>query len=104
MSRQTPSQRLLERLKAMGVPLAEDATIERTYAGRGMRSAGAWVWHSGPASEGHFMVGSIFPVTDLVRRPLLCATLSQHAPEWSVWPYDDRDWSNPVEQTLNEEA
>lgn len=104
MSRQTPSERLLARLKAVGVPIDDDAVIERTYAGSSMRTAGAWVWRTGPFGDGHIMVGSIFPVTDLVRRPLLCATLSTNAPEWSVWPYDDRDWSTPTETTLNEEA
>jgi len=88
MSRQTPSERLLARLKAMGVPVEDDATIERTYAGYWMRARGAWVWSSGVRAV---VTGSIYTVTDLVRRPRLCAVLSPDAPEWSVHPYDERD-------------
>lgn len=88
MSRQTPSERLLERLKTMSIPIADDAGIERTYAGRAMRSAGAWVWRHGPVGDQHVMVGSRLPITELIRHGQLCAVRSPHAPEWSIWPYN----------------
>lgn len=89
MSRQTPSARLLARLRAMGVPVGDDAAIERTYAGLAMRRSGAWVWRTGPFGDQHVMVGSIYPVTDLIRRSRLCAVLELSAPEWSIWPYNE---------------
>lgn len=90
MSRQTPSERLLARLKAMGVPVDDDAAVTRTYAGHWQRREGAWTWLTGPVGERHVMAGSIHTVTNLARAPRLCAELSRHSPEWSIYPYDER--------------
>lgn len=102
MSRKTPSERLLDRLKVMGVPVEDDATIQRTYAGYWMRREGAWVWHTGPFGDRHLMAGSVHTVTDLVRAPRLCADLSRHSPEWSIYPHDERSPQRASETFLIE--
>lgn len=89
MSRQTPSQRLLARLKAMGVPIEDDAVIVRTYAGYWQRAQGAYVW--AVEASGHRLpkvtVGSHCRVTDLIRAPRLVATWNKITTDWSIDPY-----------------
>lgn len=87
-ARRTPSERLLERLTAMGIEIAPGARIERTYAGYWQRRQGAWVWRMIPADGGAW-VGSLYPVTTLVGLPRLGASLSTLAAEWSVFPYEE---------------
>lgn len=87
MSRQTPSERLLARLKTMGIPVDDEATIERTYAGQWMRANGAWVWRYGPVGDPAVLVGSRYPVTELIREGQLCAVHALGVPEWTIWPY-----------------
>jgi hypothetical protein len=40
----TPSERLLERLRAQGVEIPKGSRIHRTYANGSARTAGAWSW------------------------------------------------------------
>jgi hypothetical protein len=71
----TASERLLARLRAMGVDLPEDATICRTYAGRHQRAAGAWTWYAWSATRGNLGgIGSHSTVNELVRAPVISAT------------------------------
>lgn len=95
MSRQTPSERLLARLKDMGVPVDDRAPLTRTYAGSAQRAAGVWVWRHGPL-DGFTWVGSIYPVTELIRRPRLTATYEYAANEWTIFPYGDGDQPTPT--------
>jgi hypothetical protein len=89
--RPTPSQRLLARLKAMGVPIEDGALIARTYAGYWQRKQGSWSWlveqpeHRLPRQ----MVGSHYPVTDLVRAPRLVATWDRVTGDCSIDPYTE---------------
>ena len=73
--RPTPSERLMERLRARGYAVPEDAIVERTYAGHWQRSQGSWSWrltwpahyrHVPDAWRGVVSLGSQYPVTDLV--------------------------------------
>lgn len=73
----TPSERLLDRLHAMGLPIQYDYRIERTRAGRTMLAAGSWSWRVVDASGQPFlpggMIGSIEPITKLAKAPRLSA-------------------------------
>lgn len=42
--RPTPTERLVERLRARGYAVPDDAIVERTYAGHWQRSQGSWSW------------------------------------------------------------
>jgi hypothetical protein len=88
MSRPTPSQRLLTRLAAMGVPIEDGATIVRTYVGYWQRRQGAWIWMVESAERGlpKKMVGSHSRVTDLVRGRLV-ATWDDITQGWTIEPY-----------------
>lgn len=88
MSRATPSERLLARVKAMGVPVEDDAVIVRTYAGHWQRSQGAWVWRieSGPLGVPTQSVGAHHPVTELLRGRLV-ADWDPAIQEWCITPY-----------------
>jgi hypothetical protein len=62
-----PTERLLARLREAGMDLPEGVTIQRTYAGREQRNAGAWSWALlGPNGE-DLKAGSQWPVGDLLR-------------------------------------
>lgn len=60
-----PSERLIERLRTdLGISIPEDATIERTYAGRHQLASGGWSW----ALVGNCMrVGSADRVSECLR-------------------------------------
>lgn len=98
MSRRTPSQRLLERLTAMGVPIEDDAVIVRTHAGHWQRSQGAWVWRveSGPYRCPKEPVGSHHPVTELLRGRLV-ADWDKAIQEWIITPLDP---TKPPRETI----
>jgi hypothetical protein len=74
-----PSQRLLARLAAMGVPLCRGSEVHRTRAGRHQRAAGAFAWFVSPDPAG-CEIGSRWPVTDLVRcdRLMVVETVGSH--------------------------
>ena len=79
----TPSERLLARLTAMGVPLPEGAEIRRTYAGWLQRRHGAWSWAVDP-SVGAWTVGSQWPVTHLLRARRLVVSRAGTQADWDV--------------------
>ncbi len=56
--------RMIERLRALGLELPQDARIVPTYAGRHQRNAGAWVWTIN-STRGWVRVGSQFPLREL---------------------------------------
>ena len=70
----TPTERLIDRLRTMGVPVPEGTVLRRVYAGRDQRSKGAWSWYFDyPPSEYHTArtVASIWPVGYLLKQPRL---------------------------------
>jgi hypothetical protein len=75
----TPNEKLIERLRAMGVHLPEGTTLRRTYSGRCMRAQGAWSWFTlYPAPEpGLREVGSHYTVTMLLKQKRLIVTRSE---------------------------
>lgn len=87
---ETPSQRLLARLRAMGVPIPEGAVIRRTHAGLQQRRNGAWSWFVDPdpripgTTPG---LGSQVPVTELLRTDRLVVSGSYDP--CSTSPYVD---------------
>lgn len=61
----TPSERLLIRLRDMGLEIPDDARLRRTYAGYWQRAAGAWSWCLEDADGIELGIGSQYPVTSL---------------------------------------
>jgi hypothetical protein len=70
------ADRMLALLRGAGVPLPADAVIVRTYAGRNMLSAGAWSWRVERPNRvlPRVLVGSQWPLTELLRRAELVAS------------------------------
>lgn len=71
---QRPGDRLIQRLRTEnGLEVPEGTHVRRTYAGRAQREAGAWVWrlHLPDGRWVQPMVGSQWPVTDLLKFPRL---------------------------------
>jgi hypothetical protein len=89
----TPSGRLTERLRAMGLPVPPNANIERVRAGWADRAAGAWSWRTFPPTPAGEVVGSQFRVADLLKARRLVAVNARGdaAGEWSVFPADGDD-------------
>jgi hypothetical protein len=85
--RPRPSERLLARLRAMGLPVAPDAQFRRVYAGYWQRAAGAWSWTVDGSSTG--WIGSIYPVAVLLRAERLIA-IERHG-DWHVIPWDGEE-------------
>ncbi len=71
LPRPTPSQRLLNRLRAMGLDVPLGSTIRRTYAGHVQRAQGAWSWYVVDASGRDLFIGGYEPVTTLLRGRLV---------------------------------
>lgn len=66
----TPSEKMLARLTAMGVPIPDGAVIRRTYAGRLQRRAGAWSWYVDPEPRipgAGLGLGGFEPLGELLR-------------------------------------
>ena len=61
---------VLDRLRRMGVPLAVDVVLHRTYAGSRMRKAGAWSWFVLDPVFGE-VCGSYLPLSVLARKHAL---------------------------------
>lgn len=83
----TPAERLIDRLRAMGVPVPEGTVPRRTYAGWAQRSQGAWSWFLDyPAAvPGLPYIGSHWPLRDLLHRRLM-VTLSDSG-AWEIDPW-----------------
>lgn len=86
--RPRPSERLLVRLRAMGLPIPQDAWIERTYAGYWQRQGGAWSWSVHPQTT--YAVGSQYPVAELLRAERLVAEQFRKGQDWHVFPAEGR--------------
>jgi hypothetical protein len=85
------SERLIQRLRRDGVitgTQAEGANVLRTYAGREMRSEGAWSWYLVDASGLELFTGSHYSLTELLK-----------APEW-VYGGDGTIYPDPVPNEL----
>ena len=72
----TPSQKLLTRLRNLGLTIPEGSTVARTRAGSSARDAGAWSWYlaeagGAPATNGGNGLGSQWPITDLLKGRML---------------------------------
>lgn len=85
----TPSQKLLTRLRSLGVEIPEGATIRRTYAGTWQKAQGANVWHMVNARGDYLTIGSQFTVTELNKAKNISASRDGHGDinvdiEWST--------------------
>lgn len=67
----TKFERLIARLREMGVEIPDGAQLRRTYAGRHQRSAGAWSWYLVDADGHELHIGSQISVTDLLKETTL---------------------------------
>ncbi|MFF4385595.1 hypothetical protein ACFY0G_02195 [Streptomyces sp. NPDC001552] len=73
MPRLTPSERLLLRLRELGLDLPEDASLVRTNAPRSARSNAAWSWFALGPDGAELHVGSRHPIGELLAAPVLVA-------------------------------
>jgi len=76
----TVSERLIKRLRAMGMDVPDASTLQRTHAGISMRQRGAWSW-SLIAPGGHELCGSYHPATGLLRSNMVVVTGEHGVPE-----------------------
>jgi len=76
----TPSDKLMGRLRDMGMSVPDGSTLHRTHAGQLQRRTGAWSWSIlDPA--GRELCGSYSPVTELLRGPLTVLDSEYGVPE-----------------------
>lgn len=84
----TKNERLIERLRLMGLVIPVDAEIERTYAGREQKAAGAFVWiievNPGVGMVNH-IITSQWPVTDLLKEKKLSIHLDDSG-QFTIYP------------------
>lgn len=96
----TASERLIERLRAMGLDLPADTVVKRTGYGYANRSRGAWTWrlvHDGddiffPAPGGSMQCfGSADTVTSLAKAERLAVVRYPGEPDLCVAPWSESD-------------
>jgi hypothetical protein len=68
------SERLLNRLRELGVQLPEEARLESTRASRSARRNGAWSWHVVDGRGIPMEIGSLWSMTELLASPELEVT------------------------------
>lgn len=67
------AERLIIRLRKIGLDLPEGSRLERTHAGYWQRKQGAWTWRAiGPGNR-PLWVGSTYTMTELLAAPGICA-------------------------------
>lgn len=69
------TKKLIRRLREMGFNIPEGTTVQRTYAGRHQRSAGAYSWtfqHIDSKYFGVGNIGSMYLIKDLARAKKIC--------------------------------
>ena len=96
----TPSERLLKRIREMGVDVPDGARIQRTYAGRTMRSGGAWSWFVVGPDGRALDIGSQHPVKVLLAEKRLCgcSDYERYDVEINPWFHSVLTWSEWVEE------
>ncbi|MCL4413427.1 MAG: hypothetical protein M1522_01560 [Actinobacteria bacterium] len=74
------SERLLGRLRLMGMVVPDGSTLHRTYAGRCQRQCDAWSWFI-LDPEGREVCGGYVPVAELLQQRLVVLVGLVGAPE-----------------------
>lgn len=90
----TPAQLLIARIRQMGFQLPGDGDyrLDRTYAGRYQRKAGAWAWFLVPpedAPQRHALLnilGSQWPITALVAAAGIEISYNKYTRTWDADP------------------
>jgi len=93
----TPSQKLLTRLRGLGLAIPEGSTLGRTYAGSNQRTAGAWSWYllgpdTAPGIVNGTGLGSQWSVAALLKARLLVTqdcTLGRGGNDITVAPWEE---------------
>lgn len=73
----TVNEKLLARLRAVGLKLPPDTEIRQTYAGAVQRKQDAWSWFAYCPSDAQIDVGSHWQVSELVRHQWLLVLRSE---------------------------
>jgi len=66
-----PSERLIRKLRDLGLELPEGSRLIRTNPGPSARNAGAWTWCAIDADGRDLRIGSQVPMGELLRAPAL---------------------------------
>lgn len=96
--RKSVQQRLIERLRRVGVDLPDGVTLCRTWAGYWQRSEGAWSWTAvGPDGHGELNIGSQWPMKLLLAAPRLDTSISKSG-DTHIDPVDEQGcpWYGPA--------
>jgi hypothetical protein len=62
---------LFDRLRALGIPVPEDAVFHQTYVTRSSRRAGAWAWYLTDPKGRALDIGSQHTASELLQSALL---------------------------------
>lgn len=85
------SERLLRRLRAMGIEIPPGSYVHRTRAGPHQRAAGAFIWLiHGPRHE-DLRIGGFVPLPELLRGRLMI-TRGARDYDYVVEPYAPQTW------------
>ena len=100
----TPSERLLGRLRKMGLDIPEGAQVRRTYAGALQRNVGAWSWFLLNADGSELRIGSQYPVSELLRGRLHASQAHGVREDIQVDPWEPGAVSTGWQLSLVEES
>lgn len=75
------SERMLDRLRDMGIKITKNCRIDRTYAGQVQKMAGAMSWVVVEKELGEINLGGYATVTNLMK----CPKLIKNGASWDRW-------------------
>ena len=70
-------EKMLAKIRELGIEVPGDAKIARTYAGSNQRSCGAWSWMTFSSLRPTFSCGSQRPITDVLAAPKIAVSTDQ---------------------------
>ncbi len=79
--RLSSGEKLIKRLRAMGLDLPDVVRVEHTNAGRVQKAAGAWSWYLVDHDGKELRVGGFLAVTELLRGPMIATRAPSRVPE-----------------------
>lgn len=99
----TDVERLLTRLRRMGLDIPEGSAVRRTYAGKHQRAAGAWSWYLVDPTGRESRVGSQYPVGRLLGTHM-AASRGHREQDVVVYPAEPGDHAGRWDLYWAEEA
>jgi len=82
-----PQDKMLARLREMGLEVPADAHIRRVYPSASQRNVGAWSWTVIKADGYEAGIGSQWSIGELLRGRMVASLGYEHGDDWDVDPH-----------------